>query len=348
MKRLNLLAFFALCYMLIGCSATNNLTMGVNEPALVEISPEIRTIGIINRSIPAETNKKADQIDKILSAEGLQLDQLGSEAALRALKKSLLDQGNLSEVKILPPAEGINKGLGIWPANLSWEEIDKLCQENGVDAIFSLAFYDTDTKIDYRASSMQLPNDLGIKVAVPAHEITLHTLVKNGWRIYDPKYGTIADELLCNEQLVSMGKGINPIKAYEAIAGRKEAVIRYSSNMGADYARRLQPSYRRISRDYYVRGSHNFVVAKRRAQTGDWQGAAALWEQELDNTDPKIAGRAYYNMAIINEINGDLESAMDWASKAYSDYNNKQALRYLNALKYRSSQIAVLERQMTR
>jgi hypothetical protein len=90
------------------------------------------------------------------------------------------------------------------------------------------------------------------------------------------------------------------------------------------------------------------VVAKRRAQTGDWQGAAALWEQELSNQDPKIAGRAYYNMAIINEINGDLESAMDWASKAYSDYNVKPALRYLNALKYRSSQIAVLERQTTR
>ena len=342
------MAFLALCYILIGCSATNNLTMGVNEPALVELSPEIRTIGIINRSIPSEGNKKADQIDKVLSAEGLKLDQHGSEAALRALKKSLLDQGNFEEVKILEAADDINKGLGIWPANLSWEMIDKLCQENAVDAIFSLAYYDTETKIDYRATTMQLPNDLGIKVAVPAHELTLHTLVKNGWRIYDPKFGAIADELMCNEQLVSVGKGINPIRAYEAIAGRKEAVIQYSSNMGGRYANRLQPTYRRISREYFVRGSHNFVVAKRRAQTGDWEGAAALWEQELDNSDPKIAGRAYYNMAIINEINGDLDSAMDWASKAYSDYNNKPALRYLNALKYRSSQVATLERQMTR
>lgn len=348
MKRLNLMAFLALCYMLIGCSATNNLTMGVNEPAVVELSPEIRTIGIINRSIPSEGNKKADQIDKILSVEGLQLDQHGSEAALRALKKSLLQQGNYDVVKILTPKDEINKGLGIWPANLSWEMIDQLCQENEVDAIFSLAFYDTETKIDYRATSMQLPNDLGIKVAVPAHELTLRTLVKNGWRIYDPKYGNIADELLCNEQLVSVGKGINPIKAYEAIAGRKEAVIQYSSNMGGNYAARLLPSYRRISRDYFVRGSHKFVVAKRRAQTGDWEGAAALWEQELNNKDPKIAGRAYYNMAIINEINGNLDAAIDWASKAYSDYNNKPALRYLNALKYRSSQLAVLERQMTR
>jgi len=322
--------------------------MGITEPALVELSPEIRTIGIINRSIPSEGHEKADQIDKILSAEGLQLDRHGSEAALRGLKKSLLDKGVVEEVKILEGDKEVNKGLGIWPANLSWETIDRLCNEYEVDAIFSLAFYDTDTQIDYRATSMLLPNDLGIKVAVPAHELTLHTLVKSGWRVYDPKFGVVADELLKNEQLVSVGKGINPIKAYEAIAGRKEAVIQYSANMGANYVRRLQPSHRRISRDYYVRGSNKFVVAKRRAQTGDWQGAAALWEQELSNQDPKIAGRAYYNMAIINEINGDLESAMDWASKAYSDYNVKPALRYLNALKYRSSQIAVLERQTTR
>ncbi len=29
----------------------------------------------------------------------------------------------------------------------------------------------------------------------------------------------------------------------------------------------------------------------------------------------KIAGRAHYNMAIINEINGDLETAKQWATE---------------------------------
>ncbi|MGI9547753.1 MAG: DUF6340 family protein [Flavobacteriaceae bacterium] len=349
MKRLNLLAHMALIsFCLMGCSATNNLTMGVTEPATVVLSPDVRTIGIINRSLPSEANQKADQIDKILSIEGLQLDQQGSEASLQALKNALLDQGIVEEVKILNPNHQINKGLGIWPASLSWDIIDNLCAQHEVDAIFSLAFYDTDTQIDYRATSMLLPNNLGIKVAVPAHELTLHTKIKNGWRVYDAKQGVIADELQCNDQVVSVGKGINPVKAYEAIAGRKEAVLQYSTNMGSDYVRRLQPLYKRISREYYVRGSHNFTVARRRAQTGDWQGAAALWEQEINNTNPKIAGRAYYNMAISNEINGDLEKAMDWASKAYSDYNNKLALRYLNALKYRSTQVAALERQISR
>ena len=345
-NRLLVLAILGSC--LIGCSATNNLTMGSTEPAPVVLSPEIKRIGIINRSIPSEANQKVDQIDRILSAEGMRLDEDGAQAALVALKNSLLDQGIADEVKILQPIEKTNTGLAIFPASLNWDDVNELCEANEVDAIFSLSFYDTDTQIDYRATTMLLPNNLGIKVAVPAHELTLHTTIRNGWRIYDPYYKRVADEFSCQDQVISVGKGVNPVKAYEAIAGRKEAVLQYSNNLGIAYTRRLQPSYKRISRDYYVRGSHNFVVAKRRAQTGDWSGAADLWEKEIDNSNPKIAGRAHYNMAIINEINGDFDTAIDWASKAYADYNNKPALRYINALKYRNSLSRELERQSSR
>lgn len=349
MRRINLLAFLAIAALqFLGCSSTNQLTMGTTQPAPVVLSPDIKRIGLVNRSTPSEAHKSADQIDKILSVEGLRLDQEGSASALEALKASLLTNGIAEEIIILEPTDETSKGLGILPASLPWETIEELAQVYQLDVIFSLAFYDTNTKVDYRATTMLLPNNLGIEVAVPAHELILHTSINNGWRIYDVHGKRIADEFIYNNQVVSMGKGINPIKAYEAIAGRKEAVIQYSNNMGSAYVSRLQPSYRRISRDYYVKGSNNFVVAKRRAQTGDWQGAALLWEKETINSNPKIAGRAYYNMAIINEINGDLETAMDWASKAYSDYNNKLALRYLNTLEHRSSQNAELERQLSR
>ena len=345
MKNLYLLALIAIISVtVIGCGSTNQLTLSTTEPALVTISQDVKRIGLINRSVPSEQNTKIDQIDKILSIEGAELDQEGSMVALQALQNALLDYGIAEEVVIIDPSELTNKGLSILPAMLSWEIIDSLCTQNEVDAIFSLSFFDTDTKVDYRTSSMLLPNDFGVKIAVPAHELTLHTLIKNGWRIYDPIQRVVADEFLCNDQVVSVGKGINPVKAYEAIVGRKEAVVIHSSNMASAYASRLLPSRRRIARDYYVKGTQNFVVAKRRAQTGDWQGAADLWDKEINNSDSKIAGRAYYNMAIINEINGDLESAMDWASKAYTDFDNKLALRYLESLRYRSAQNEQLQR----
>lgn len=341
--------FTAICAMLlIGCSATNNLTMSAVEPAPITLSKDVTRIGIINRSLPSEANKTADKIDKILSAEGLNLDREGSEAAILALKEQLERNESIEEIVIIDDLAHLRKGLSVFPTTLTWNEIENLCEEYKVDAIFSLAFYDTDTKVSYKATMMEIPNDLGVKVAVPAHELTLNTLVENGWRVYDPYNNRIADELEFSDHVVSAGKGINPIKAYEAILGRKEAVLHQSKYSGMDYAQRLLPYKHRVNRDYFVRGTENFKIAQRRAQAGDWDGAAVLWQQETANPDPKIAGRACYNMAISNEINGDLDEAMQWASKSYTDYNNNYALSYLNTLKYRARQNEVLNQQVSR
>jgi hypothetical protein len=50
-------------------------------------------------------------------------------------------------------------------------------------------------------------------------------------------------------------------------------------------------------------------------------------------------------MAIINEINGNLNAAIDWASKSYIDYKDKNALRYLRILENRMAKNALLAEQ---
>ncbi|MBT8320098.1 MAG: hypothetical protein KJO90_00355, partial [Eudoraea sp.] len=147
MKRFHSLFLAAiLASLMIGCSATNRLTMGITEPAIVTLSPEAKKIGIINRSLPSEKNKNADKIDQILSAEGKLLDLEGAQAAVEALSRVLRQNDTFEEIKIIND-EAIKKGLSILPASLSWEEVERLCKENGVDVIFSLALYDTDTRV---------------------------------------------------------------------------------------------------------------------------------------------------------------------------------------------------------
>ena len=51
-------------------------------------------------------------------------------------------------------------------------------------------------------------------------------------------------------------------------------------------------------------------------------------------------------MAIINEINGNLEDAITWASKAYTDYEIKEALSYIKVLKYRIQKNEELRQQL--
>jgi hypothetical protein len=51
-------------------------------------------------------------------------------------------------------------------------------------------------------------------------------------------------------------------------------------------------------------------------------------------------------MAIINEINGDLDAAVHYASKSYTDYKNKMALQYLHILKHRIEKNKQMQQQM--
>lgn len=320
--------------------------MTVTEPAPVSIPHHIKSIGIVNRSLPtSEQDQKIDKIDKILSAEGKNLDKEGAERAVHGLFDELNFNTRFSNVKIIEQTGVKNSGMGVFPANLTWEEVDQICQENNVDALFVMSFYDTDARVDYKAVPVEIKSPIGISVPAIEHHASLFTLIKIGWRIYDPVNKLVYDEFPQHYEVVSRGVGINPMKAVEAVRGRKEAVLQASGNLGADYALRIVPYKIRVRRNYYVRGTDKFEIAKRRAQTGDWDGAAELWYQEIDHEKIKIAGRAHYNMAIINEINGDLETAIDWASKAYSDFNNKLALDYLRILKIRRNKNLQLEQQ---
>ncbi len=328
------------------CVSTNQLTMTATEPAPVSIPADVKNIGIINRSLPSQGHKTIDQIDKILSVEGKNLDKHGAEAAVISLRDELIAEGRFENIINIEDEAELKKGLGVLPATLTWDQVEALCDKYAVDVIFSLAYYDTDTKVNYKQTTIQYPNNLGIKVPIPGHEVTLKTLIKNGWRVYDPQSKLILDEYAFNEGIVAVGSGINPIEAVKTVINRKEAVVEHSRNIGNAYARRIRPYRHRVTRNYFVRGTDNFKIAQRRAQTGDWDGAAQLWEQELSHPDEKVAGRAYYNMAISSEINGDLNKAMEYASKSYSDYRNNEAIRYLDILRYRQRQQHRLDRQL--
>jgi hypothetical protein len=207
--------------------------------------------------------------------------------------------------------------------------------------------YDTDTHVSYSTEKTQISTPLGDIPAIE-HIASMEVLVKTGWRIYSPADKEILDEYIVAETVNFTGRGINPVVAVSALSNRSAAVKEVSNKAGHIYAIRLIPYRLRATRDYFVKGTDNFKIAKRRAQLGKWDEAAELWEKETSNPDRKVAGRAHYNMAIINEINGDLETAKTWAQKSYADYEIKLALDYVRILENRLYNNAVLDYQNER
>lgn len=341
MKKLVLLFLFAA---VIASCKTNQLYLNVVEPAPVTVPAYVKKVGVIDRSEATEETKAIDAADKILSLEGKNLDKDGAAESIKGLADELMNNKRFDEVKALDNIDFRTPKLALFPAPLSWEIVSQICKETGTDALFSLEKFDTDTHIDYSNRKVDIKTPLGTIPGIE-HRADMETIVKTGWRIYDPASKAILDEFVYNESIVFSGKGINPVLAAAALIGRKDAVKEVGNKAGHGYAMRLIPFQVRVYRDYYVKGTDRFKVAKRKAQMGKWDEAGELWKKETDNSSMKIAGRAAYNMAIISEINGDLDGALKWAQKSYEDYNNKLAREYTRILENRLYKNEILAKQ---
>jgi hypothetical protein len=341
MKKFAPLVLFVV--MLYSCK-TEQLYINVVEPAPVSIPSYIKSAGVINRTLPSDKTKVVDAIDKVTSLEGANLDKEGAEASIEGLTDELMKNNRFALIKPITSVDLRSTGLGLFPAPLDWVVVEKTCRDNNVDALFTLEVFDTDTKISYQARKTGIKTPLGV---IPALEqqADMLTTVKTGWRIYDPSVRIILDEFVLSRDITFTGRGINPLVAAAALINRKDAVKQVGNKAGQAYAWRLLPYELRVTRDYYVKGTDNFKTAKRKARTGNWDQAGQLWDKETANPKEKIAGRACYNMAIISEINGDLDLAIQWAQKAYEDFNNRLALRYVNILKYRKTSERILQSQ---
>jgi len=342
MKRLLTLIIAALT--LVSCK-TNQLYLNVTEPAPVTIAKDIKKVGVINRSMPTDETKVLDVLDKALSLEGVDLDKDGAMVAIKGLSDELMNNARFDQVKTLSDIDFRTPKLGIFPVPLSWEIVDRICRETGTDALFALEYYDTDTRLNYTTSDGGTKEVFGVKIPSLVHHARMETIVKTGWRIYDPVHRVIADEFNHVESVAFTGDGPTPLVAVAGLVGRKEAITDVSNRAGHSYALRIIPFRNRVYRDYFVKGTDNFKIAKRRAQMDQWDEAAELWEKETDNPKRKVAGRAYYNMGIINEINGDVNSALDWVQKSYTDYNIRQAKDYSRILENRLYKLRVIDAQ---
>lgn len=328
------------CY---SCSSTNLMSLSVKEPAPVTMSPNIKSVAVVNRTQASQATQGIDAVHKVLSLETKELQKAGAQSSMQGLSDELMKNERFTEVKPLN-IDLRSYGAGVFPSALQWDSVDKICRESNTDALFSLELFDAESKILYGAN----PTNINVGIAnIPAieHHVNMTTTVKTGWRIYDPATRTILDEYVLGRDISSSGSGINPAVAASALAGRIEAVKDVSTQAGQAYASRILPYWIRVSRDYFVRGDYNFDMATRKARSGNWDGAAVIWEQETKNPDSKLAGRACYNMAIINEINGDLDGAISWAQRSYEDHGIRLALDYLNILRYRKRQNELLKSQ---
>lgn len=347
-KHMNKIFLLFLVVIVFASCRTNQLSISVLSPSPVTISTEVSRVGVVNRSIPADEKKAVNALHQLLSAESISMLKEGSAESIRGLKDALLENEQFNYVSILDTINLRSDAIGVFSAPLSWEQVEKICLQNNVQVLFVLEMFHTELKINPVAVTnivTSLKNPLQAVNAL--QQVSINTQVQMGWRIYDPLIKRILDDFTLVKDMNFNSNG-NPLVAVDRLLQRKEYVKQTANFGGRVYSDRIVQHWYRVYRDYFVRaGNANFKIAKRRAIVGNWDGAAELWQNEVNNPKQKTAGRACFNMAIINEINGNIDDAIRWAQKSYEDYNVRLAHEYVRILKQRKIQENLVNIQQT-
>jgi hypothetical protein len=344
MVKLNSLRFFVLSLFLFSCGG--GLYLNVLQPADINLPSQIKSFAVGNRTRPAKENQAANIIEGVFSGEGIGEDRAGAESCVNGFFDKIQNSPKFSVINLVTPQPLKGTGTGDLPEPLDYREAMTLCSQNNVDALLLLEAFDSNTGIQYGQRKDRVRNPDGTFVEVILQTATARVNITHVWRMYGAENGNVIDEYRGNDFMTFTGSGPNQQAALMNLPARAEIIKRTAYHAGSQYAYRVSPMYVNVYRSYYKNGSDEFKSASRFVRVNDWEKAMKIWESIVKEGTTKETGKAYFNLALGNEVYGNLEKALEKAKKAYSEFGNKKALQYVNTLENRLAAQQRLENQM--
>jgi hypothetical protein len=318
------------------CSPTMNLYIPVQVPPQVILPEDISSLALANRSLPvqADGEKVVNVVEGVLTGEGFREDRAGARACL-AGAQSQMEIDQLVEVKALDSLLPGGTGTGMQPLPMAWDEVEAICNANGVDALLALEVFDTDQAGSMTTNTINQIRNVaqGGTVRPPAPPTNTRVRVKVAWRLYDPKGKMILDEVRMND-FFGVGYRGTTLPDLGEFA-KRDAIQQSGYAAGRAYGDRFFPSALRLRRVFYQRKGQEMRRATRLVEVNEWDEAMSIWEPLVTSAKRRTAGRACYNMAIALEVKGDIQGAIDWAKRAYSDFGENRARDYARILRNR-------------
>ncbi len=213
--------------------------------------------------------------------------------------------------------------------------------------------FDTDNNVATRQRQSKHKNKDGSTTTTIDYVSEMRTGVRMGWRFYDPTTKTIFDEVVTDDFLKNDATGKTERASVSNLPSQVTVTRKVAFIVGQEYGMRIAPVYVTVNRQYYPKAkgfSTQMEQAARLAQAGNWDRAADIWKkiEAVAKDNPKAAGRAAYNMAVVAEVKGNLDIALEWAEKAWTQYGNKKARNYINILQQRQNDAKKVEYQLNK
>jgi len=311
------------------------LTIENIQHAKEELSPDIQSITLMNRSMSSQfQNHREDSLQMYFYRKGFQLsnivlDSTAADTTVRALAELMFESGRYDVV--VPLERNFKRDLSyeILPDTLSPAQVREICTNFKTDALMVLERFSTKTMADYSAERYLDGNGNGY-----SYNATLDLKYDAFFRIYKPGNKTLVKSIAVSDTIYWESIDNSQAGLFSKLPSVKQALINAGIKVALDVDSKLSPTWVPEKRGYFLFKSKD-DKGQKFMNENKYDEAGRYWTELARSTNKKTRSKAEYNLALVSELNGDLDKAIGFGLKSFYSYYRFQTQTYLKKLEAR-------------
>lgn len=295
--------------LLTACGGINYVSIETCNPGEVTFPKEVRKILMVNNAVAQPENS-----GYTYTLLGVLQDTAKAKAdsalfdLCTACGKTILNTDYFDDVLLFHDflQEGKNQLSDFKDQRLNREQVEDLCETNGVDAIISL---------DKMLFSMKKEvTSLGGGFVNGTTRVDMSGIM----RAYIPNRDKPLATILIGDS-VEFEQAAEDLKLLDYYLPSSSNALRLAGEyLGSRVATYFVPHWSEETRWYYNNANSRWKEAAAYASAGKWEEAAAMWEALFNKTkDSATQAKLSSNVALALEMQNKLEKAAKWAQKSY-------------------------------
>ena len=331
--------------LLNSCTSLETIQIEVAVPPQIPIAEDIQSLALMNRCINQDfTNLTSEQLEEKLR-ENLKenhnefneyfQDRSASDTVLKVAADALFGSGRFDVV--IPQERYIfrfDKDAIAKPLDISY--VKSICKDFKVDAVLTLESFAEPLKTNYYSNRYASPDGTdSVFFSTKEFSATTDITHQSEWRLYRPDELKKVVRIQVVDSIFWRESDSSQPKVYAKMPKTKEALIYGGFANGYKLAELIAPKWENQERNYYKTGNKEIDAALILLKKNQWKEAAVIWMKFAEHPSKNIRSEVEFNLALADEMNGDLDHAMEWILKSIKTKRYQLSFDYLKILDHR-------------
>jgi hypothetical protein len=336
-KYLGISLFFAAGVTVVSCKSNYAvLSIENTQHAPDELPQAIQSVTLMNRSMTSQfQNFKEDSLQMYYYRNGFQLskivlDSMACDTTLKALSGLMFESGRYDVV--IPVNRNLERKVSydMLPDTLNSNQVSEICRNYNTDALIVMERFLTKPMTDISEETRFDPYAGYVK----SYNATLDLKYDAFFRVYQPGRKALVKEIAVSDTIYWESSDTKLDQLLSKLPTVKKAMINGAIKVALDLDSKISPTWVPEKRGYFLFRPKD-DLGEKYMKENKLDEAARFWGEMEKSTNKNIRSKAEYNLALLNELNGDIDRAIEYGLKSFHTYYRFQTETYLKKLEAR-------------